>query len=163
MIALLFLVAAQPAPTEPTIEDAKRFAHHDHAGVRKKCQIAQFYSSYLSELLRNAPDRATETRLREEKSTHLTRTLRIYTYLETVVSPQENDNEKVRSLRRLKSDLGEKAFLKGEVPPPVPPRREKEFKAWLDKKFKEGFKTPKEINDAALREREAQRKREQKK
>jgi hypothetical protein len=163
MIALLFVIAAQPAPPEATIEDARRFAQHDLAGVRKKYQITQFYSCYLSELLRSAPDRTTERRLDEERDTHRRKAMRIYRDLETLVSPQASDLLKLRSLRNLQYDLGEKAFLKGEVPPPVPAKREKDFNAWLDKKLKEGFKTPGEISKAVLREKEEKRKREQQK
>jgi hypothetical protein len=154
MFAILFLVAAE-SPTDPTLEDAKRFAQYDRAVVTAKEREAGIFGHFLIELGAKKPDDSQIVRDRREQ---VFRTARIYEALLTVLDPQARDSEKLYALRKLKELLGAKAFQRGEVPPHYPTKYENDFKAWLKKK-----KDTQAVKKAQREEEEKKQREQQKK
>ena len=162
MLALLLLIAAQ-RPTDPTIHDAKLFAHDKLDNVQTRMRLISFYSRYLSDLIRNASDRETERELRREQDIHVSTSKGIYCHLEVVVDPQTSESQKVSALRWLERHLGAEAFQRGEVPPPYNAKREKEFKAWLKKQIEDVPEQAKGLEELIKRDDESQKKPAEKK
>jgi hypothetical protein len=165
MFTTVLLVAALAPAAEPlSVEDIKRFTNDDHATLKAKYQTTQFFECFLYERNRNVRDDDKEKAvLRSAERNQHHKTVSFYQDLCSLTNPNNSDRTKIAILRGLRSTLGEAAYKAGGVPPLYPAKYEKDFKAWLAAKFKEGLTTPKAINDAALRQRDAKMQREQQK
>jgi hypothetical protein len=117
------------------LEDAKRFADWKADRVAACRERVALFGEYLSERRREEADRAERDRLRGEVEANLL-TRSIYLNLRTLANTKESDKSKLDALRTLRRRLGETDYEKGKVPPPVPQKDEKDFRAWLTKRGK---------------------------
>jgi hypothetical protein len=159
MLLTLALLAAQtPVARDTCLEHARLFAKHDRATLEANIIVARFFSSYLLESS-CGEDGGYVAKFGSEFRRHRRTTLFVYNDLDAVTNPRNDDVSKLIHLRRLRQELGEPAFHKGEVPPPYPPKYEKPFKTWLAKKFEAGHKTPEAVDRAAGHEVDKRRER----
>jgi hypothetical protein len=156
MLTVLLLAAAAPNVNDTSLEDIKRFTNDDRATLKAKYETTRFFDLFLSELKRNTPDEKRRGELDAERHRHRRVPMEVYRLLYGFKNPTDDDPAKLATLRRLRGTIGEAAYKTGGVPPLYPAKYEKEFKTWLDKKFKQGLTTPAKVAEAALAESKKQ-------
>jgi hypothetical protein len=162
--ALAVTGAAPPAPgCDDVLAHVGRFTRDDHNTLREKHLTARFVALFLNEKANAAVDAKTRERLEQEYNRQWRKVADAYRVFVRLTDPLARPGSKPEALRRFRREIGETEWEAGVLPPPCPPKYEKEFKAWLDKKFEQGLKTPNAIAQAAVRAHYDKLKQQQKK
>jgi hypothetical protein len=138
LTAVLLAATFAPAADDVSLEDVKRFTDLDRDEIKARWQTTQYYQLFLQDARRNAGDKNRKKELEAEINAHST-TVSAYMELYNLKDPKSRDSQKIRTLRSLRRYLGEAAYKAGGLPPLYPAKADKEFRAWLDRKFQQGL------------------------